>query len=251
MDTKITKIITVAFFIITAIVVWQTIEIYPDIDIMKGKIKDQNDANKDSEDILQRATEFIGFASKNQEIINKFNLILPLALGEDKANLLSTLESMSSANGLNAMKISFEDEKPGDQQQGAEEINQKRYDFETKTISMSLRGSYSSFKNFLVMAENNLRIMDIVLIDFSSEAANNSKEAGGAQEYSYNIKIKTYLYNPPKEGSIAKMLNSGEFKNFAVNDLGFVKEKAFNDLVLSPDYNINIDQSEIGNQNIF
>lgn len=243
------KIITAVFFIITVIAIWQTIEIYPDIDIIKREIEAQKDANKDSENTLQRATEFINFASKNQEIINKFSLILPL--GEDKANLLSTLESMSSANGLNAMKISFEGEKPVNQQQSAKEVNQQKYDFETKTIAMSLRGSYSSFKNFLVMAENNLRIMDIVLIDFSSGAANNSKEAGGAQEYSYNIKIKTYLYNPPKEGSIAKMLSSGKFKNFAVNDLGFVKEKPFNDLVLSPDYNINIDQSEIGNQNIF
>lgn len=249
MDLKIAKISAVSFLIISFVLIWQIFNIYPEVDVMSEKIKEKEAVVKDSENTLRRAKEFIDFASKNQETIDKFNIILPGS--EDKANLLSTLENIASINGLNTLKIIFEDDSNianGAVAAGSEA--QKKYDVESKKIRIFLRGTYPSFKSFLVMVGNNLRIMDVVSVDFS--AVSGGKEGEEIKkEYLFEVKIKAYLYSIPREGKIAGILSSLKFKNFTVNDLGFVKEKMFSDLVLSPRYNIDIGESEIGNPDVF
>lgn len=249
MNIKVIRIATVVFLAISAILISKIINIYPEVGILQDNIKTQETVIKDSKDTLKRLKELAAYITENKESINKFDLILPV--DEEKANLLSNLDSLASANGLSTLKIAFEESNnSASGQQGAAGAASKNYDFDSRSIKMSMRGSYLSFKNFLVAIEKNLRVLDIVSVDFSAESS--SKEAEGERKtYSYNVGFKTYLQKPPKEENIIKLLSSGKFKNFTAKQLNFTKEKVFSDLPLFSDYNVNAGAGEIGNQNIF
>lgn len=243
------QIASVAFLIISAVLIWQIAENYPQIGILQDKIKAQEMVVKDSEDTLKRLKEFIVFTEKNKEIINRFDSILPA--DEYKPNLLSDLDSLANTNGLSTLKIGFEENiKPANGEKNTAGSLHKNNDFDSRSIKMSLRGSYFSFKNFLSAVEKNLRVMDVVSVDFSADSSSKETE-GEKKSYSYNIELKTYLSKPLSGESIDKLLNNENFKNFTVKDLNFTKEKLFNDLFLSPGYNVNTGADEIGNQDIY
>lgn len=243
MSLKIIKIITFAFLISILVLIWQTFEFYPEIGAIQEKTKNRETLIEDSEDTLRRVGDLREFVLKNQEIVDKFNAILPI--NEDKENLMSGLAALASVNGLGLSKISFEDKNKPENSQTQKQDNNN---LTSKTIRMSLSGTYPSLKKFLISIENNLRIMNVFAVDFSG---GNSKKEGEEVSYLYNIAIKTYLNDPVKNEDIAKILNSAEYKDFEVRILDFAKEKSFKELTLFPNYNIDINESDIGNQNIF
>ncbi len=69
-------------------------------------------------------------------------------------------------------------------------------------LEFSTQGTYFNFINFIKDLENNLRIVDVASIDFSSDVApgisptsntnTNTNPVIAAEAYKYNIKIKTY-----------------------------------------------------------
>ncbi len=247
LSAKGAQIATVVFLTLLVVLIWQIINAYPEIGILQDKIKTQEVFIKDSEDTLKKLKEFVDFTAKNKEIISKFDLILPA--GEDKANLLSNMDSLASANGLSVLKIVFEEnDNSASERQGAAGAAPKNYDFDSIIIKMSLRGSYFSFKNFLAAIEKNLRVMDVISVDFSGDSSSKEEEV---KAYSYNVELKTYLYKSLGKENIAKLLSGGKLRNFTVKNLNFTKEKPFNDLFLSSDYNIDTGADEIGNRDIF
>lgn len=244
-----TKITSIIFLLITIVLIWQIFNIYPEIILAQENIKNEETKVKDLEIILQKIGGLIGFAAENKENIGKFDIILPAV--EDKANLLSALDNMASANGLVALKINFNEKaKAGSNQQPSLDSASENADFQTVNVQISLRGSYPSFKNFLTAIENNLRLMDAVSVEFSSDSSK-EKEEGNTGVYSYNVELKTYLGNSLKEKNIAELMNNAKFKNFTVESLNFIKEKKFTDLLLSSGYDVNIGNEEIGNEKIF
>jgi Tfp pilus assembly protein PilO len=75
--------------------------------------------------------------------------------------------------------------------QGGAAIKKNSSEYGVWDLSFSIEGSYSNFLNFTRDLENNLRIVDISSIQFSSEtAANSSKNT--AESYSYSFTVKTY-----------------------------------------------------------
>lgn len=243
------QIATVIFLIISVVLIWQIFNIYPEIGILRYKIDTQEMDVRDSEDTLRRLKEFIGFFKKNEEIIHKFDLILPAS--EDKANILSNIDSIASANGLVALRIGFvENSKSVNERKPKAGAVVKTPDFDSISIKMSLRGSYVSFKKFLIAIEKNLRVMDVVSVNFSDDQTFVKTEES-TKVYSYDIELKTYLHKPIKEENVIKLLSGGKFKSFTVRNLDFTKEKTFSGLFLGAGYNINTKANEIGNQNIF
>lgn len=253
-NTSKSQIAAVLFAVIAIILIWQSYNIYPNIAITGEKIKNQEVTVNDSANTLKRVKEFMSFTEQNKEDIAKFDMILPSS--EDKANLLSSLSGMASANGLNPLKITFADQDKT-ASSAASGVDAASPDFDPVSIKMSLRGSYFSFKNFLLTIEKNLRVTDIVSADSTEDtAAKNDKQGEkdaqkAEKSFSYNIELKTYLNKPLKEKDIVKLFVGSKFKDFSIDNLKFTKEKTFTDLTLSPDYNIDISEDEIGSQNIF
>lgn len=63
-----------------------------------------------------------------------------------------------------------------------------RKEFGVWDLAFSVEGSYANFMSFLHDLENNLRIVDISSIEFTSNIGNNPF----ASTYKFNFKIKTY-----------------------------------------------------------
>lgn len=247
MKIKIIQIITIIFLILSVVLVYEAFNIYPDIGIMEEKIKNQELVVSNSKDILKRVEELVAFTEGNKIIVDKFDSVLPV--NDDKANLLSSLDSLARLNNLSTHKISFNDNTSA-QQAGVEGTEINTGDFDTRTIKLSLRGSYASFKNFLDAIEKNVRVMDIVSVDLTPNPTSKEEEAG-LRFYSYSIVLKTYIYKPSRAENASRLFSSGRFKNFSVDSLNFVNEKVFKSLQLPSNYNIDTGADEIGNQDIF
>ncbi len=66
-------------------------------------------------------------------------------------------------------------------------------DYGTWNLEFSTQGTYNNFVNFVKDLENNLRIVDIASVDFSSNASSNTGANPTLNDsYKYSFKIKTY-----------------------------------------------------------
>ena len=66
-----------------------------------------------------------------------------------------------------------------------------RKDYGVWNLGFSTQGTYSNFVNFVKDLEKNLRIVDIVSVDFSSSSGIGVNPALSSI-YKYDFKIKTY-----------------------------------------------------------
>jgi hypothetical protein len=230
--------------------IYQLVNIYPDINIIKDKIKVQEQTVTNSEDMLKRTEELVSFTAKNKEVVERFDLILPAI--EDKANLLSSLDKLAYSNNLGTVKIGF---KETDNSKKSDSSSSN--DFSTSTIGMSVRGSYVSFKNFLDATEKSIRVLDVVSVNFTfipPSKKDNEKDEDQKniiKTYSYEIVLKSYLFKPVKTENITRLLSTGKFINFSLKNLNFSNEKVFRDLRVPDGYNVDSAADEIGNQDIF
>ena len=70
-------------------------------------------------------------------------------------------------------------------------------DFGSWDLEFSTQGTYQNFLSFLNDLEHNLRIVDVVSVDFSSDSPKSSiqgisPDPNSTQNYKYNFKIRTY-----------------------------------------------------------
>lgn len=246
MNIKTIQAVTIILFMLTVGLIWLIFDEYPRISIMKNKIKEGNILFQDSEDILKRIKELTVFSGENKDRIEKFDLILPSS--EEKANLISNLDNLTKLNGLNILKVSFESSSSASN--ATKDLDVVKNDFKEIYVNVSMRGTYISFKNFLVAVEKNMRIFDAVSVNFKRELNSEGKIDGG-KSYTFNIKLKTYFQPPVNEKNAYKVLNTGKFKNFSADQLGYTREKIFNELAADTAYNINSSAGEIGNEEIY
>ncbi len=69
-------------------------------------------------------------------------------------------------------------------------ITRRQSNYGTWNLEFSTSGSYKNFLSFMEDLESNLRIVDIVSVDFSSETGSTGAQASDL--YKYNFKIRTY-----------------------------------------------------------
>ncbi|MDP3710376.1 MAG: hypothetical protein Q8R29_01485 [bacterium] len=128
--------------------------------------------------------------SKND--LSRVDEVLPK--DRQAAQLLALFESLSGKSGLVlksielSEKVEVKAESPGQPRPGLGIPSQKPSGpVREFPISMSMLGTYDSFKNFLGMLERNLRVSDIDNLNFSI--------TGTTDLFSFSLKLKTY-YQP-------------------------------------------------------
>ena len=72
-----------------------------------------------------------------------------------------------------------------------EDVLTEAQGYGTWNLEFSVEGSYDNFLNFSRALENNLRIVDITSVQFSSDTSTNTKTPA-VESYKYSFKIKTY-----------------------------------------------------------
>ena len=146
---------------------------------------------------LNQKKDFIGTVERlmekyenNREILQKLDLILPN--NNDVPSLLVQIEALVNGSGavLNDLVITLTDEKAGSRAQeirtGEASQGKTLTDYKIISINVKLTAGYESFKSFLRAAENNLRLVDVDSIGFSSQ----NTEAGNV--FDFDVVLKTY-----------------------------------------------------------
>lgn len=145
----------------------------------REKIEQEKQVFSEKQDLLVKMEKLSQLYEENQENLEKANYILPS--GQDLPNLIVQLEALAFGGGLILEQIAFSEiEDP----QSADQTKPK--DHRVLTISLRLIGDYPSFENFLKTLEENMRLMDIVSINFSTQLGE------GFQFLNFDLNIKTY-----------------------------------------------------------
>lgn len=195
-------ILPIAMISIIAALLWF---IYPTY----GEIKNLTQEIEAKEDTLEKKQKLIidieKLVNQYEDIEGRVNKVFYALPNEAEiSNVLVQLEALASENGMIFESSNFSKEQQIAQKKTTSENNvasssdsktaiQQNIIEQIKSISVdiSLIGSYENFKNYLKSLENNIRIMDITSISFSS-SSNSSEEEEVSDNFSYSIQLKVY-----------------------------------------------------------
>jgi Tfp pilus assembly protein PilO len=173
--------------------------IYTDISALKGQVASYNEALDNS-----KALE-----SERDKLTAKYNTIDPNNLTKlqkflpeniDNIRLILEIEQIAMPYGMALKDVKYSTTSSNAANtntlnviQGGVDISQNSKDYGVFDLEFSTSGSYNNFINFTKDLENNLRIVDISSIAFSSDInANVGAKTSSSEIYTYNFKIKTY-----------------------------------------------------------
>ncbi|MBU1292397.1 type 4a pilus biogenesis protein PilO [Patescibacteria group bacterium] len=180
---------------IVLIVVLAFIFIKPSWDSIKSlkiKIAEQKQEVFNIENLLVKVQEL---EQKYQEVgkdVEKLSLALPKE--RDLPYLITQFESLTSNNGLLLESIEFNDPSKTTTKRG-EKIDEDLVGltalFPYLSFDIELNGSYEGLRGYLESLEDNVRSMDVVSIDFSSEQQGESTESN-LGIFKFNLKLVVY-----------------------------------------------------------
>ena len=177
---------------------------YKDIGELKAQAVSFDNALKNSK-ALENAQEKLTAKSNaiDPDNLEKLKKLLPENI--DNIRLILEIEKIAAPFGmvLKDVKYSPTDTKKDTKDtnvpivQGGGAISTFK-DYGVWDLSFSTTGTYNNFLNFTRALENNLRIVDITSVQFSSDSPSGSSEGSGVsktpapESYKYDFKIKTY-----------------------------------------------------------
>lgn len=137
---------------------------YNKVAFSRNEVKTYENLLEERKGILAKVDQLKQVYEDRKDEINKISYLLPS--GKDLPGLIVQFEALTSENGLVLEKLDFSEDSKDD-------------------VSLSVSGTYQSFKSFLRALELNIRLMDIKSINFSPS------EDGGLM-FNFNIKLKVY-----------------------------------------------------------
>lgn len=105
----------------------------------------------------------------------------------DNIRLILEIEKIASPYGMVLKDVKYETQKKDTGEETPKDANKV---YGAWDLAFSTQGRYGSFINFVKDLENNLRIVDISSIQFSSNLGKESLSS--SDSYKYDFKIKTY-----------------------------------------------------------
>ncbi len=138
--------------------------------------------------------KYNSFAPEN---LTKLQKLLPDNV--DNIRLILEIEKVASPYGMTLKDVKYETtreedaakKEPGTISRGDTALVIKK-DYGTWNLQFSTTGTYINFLNFIKDLENNLRIVDISTIQFSSNVGTGLSVTSNSESYKYDIIIKTY-----------------------------------------------------------
>jgi hypothetical protein len=145
--------------------------------------------------------------NERDKLVKKYNSIEPADLTRlqkllpdsvDNIRLILEIEKLASPYGMVLRDIKYESSEktdsavsalPQDQLIGSQ-TESKNYG--VWNLEFSTRGTYANFVNFIKDLENNLRMVDISSITFSSNPSLSPSKKQPVDSYQYDFKIRTY-----------------------------------------------------------
>jgi Tfp pilus assembly protein PilO len=141
----------------------------------KKEIKIQQDLLQEKSNFIETVTKLVEKYIGNEDVFKELDLILPD--NQDVPGLIVQLEALANDNGVILNDVSFTEE----------DDEKKISDYKTIKINLKLNGSYEALKNFLITAENNIRLVDIDSISFGASANEKNNTS-----FDFDLILNTY-----------------------------------------------------------
>jgi Tfp pilus assembly protein PilO len=174
--------------------------IYNDISILKTTLASYNEALDNSKALENERDKLTAkYNAINPDDLTKLQKLLPENV--DNIRLILEIEQIALPYGMALKNVQYDSTdttNAGTNAAGAiaggvaAKPNSSK-DYGTLDLEFSTSGSYDNFINFTKDLENNLRIVDISSIAFSSDTVTNlNPKVASPEIYKYDFKIKTY-----------------------------------------------------------
>lgn len=178
---------------------------YKDMSLKKEAIASYNEA-LDNSKALEAERDKLTQKYNSIDLANLAKLQKLLPDNVDNIRLILEIEKIASPYGMVLKDVKYDASDKDKDKEGATTIkggvnkekidkDSLRKDYGVWSLQFSTQGNYNNFINFIKDLENNLRIVDISSIQFSS--ATPSSATGGltpslSESYKYSFMIKTY-----------------------------------------------------------
>ena len=195
-------ILPIAMIGIIAALLWFVQPTYGEIKNLTQEIETKEDALEKKQKLVVDIEKLVNQYEDIEGRVSKVFYALP-----NKAeipNILVQLESLASENGMIFESLNFSKAQQSAQSKttsensaapSSETAGQQNIIEQIRSVSIdiNLTGSYENFKNYLRSLENNIRIMDIASISFSSSSGSSEEgEEESSDNFSYSIQLKVY-----------------------------------------------------------
>ncbi len=172
-----------------AIIVFLNVPNVQKILAKRTEIDNQRQNLLDKQELLKTVEKLATLYEENKESIEMTVMVLPAS--EDIPNLIVQFEALAFEQGLILEKI---DLSTLQKEQVTEESGQPTATKGLKKMSASinLMGTYPAFKNFTKAAEENMRLMDINYIKFSSKATQDESGEDVFGMFDFSVTLNIY-----------------------------------------------------------
>lgn len=180
----------VGFFIITN-------PLYKEISLAREQVASYNEALDNSKALeAERDKLTQKYNSFDPENLSKLQKLLPDNV--DNIRLILEIEKIASPYGMTLKDVKYNTvnkdvttSKTMENIQGTENLSHK--DYGVWDLGFSTQGTYNNFVSFIKDLENNLRVVDVASIEFSSKTSSSvGFNPSLLEAYKYDFKIKTY-----------------------------------------------------------
>ncbi|OGI61107.1 hypothetical protein A2814_02105 [Candidatus Nomurabacteria bacterium RIFCSPHIGHO2_01_FULL_38_19] len=174
-----------------------TSPLYKDISALKGEVSAYNDALSNSKALENERDKLTAkYNAISVEDLAKLQKLLPDNI--DNIRLILEIEKIALPYGMVLKDVKYnasekdtpkEVTAPPGTIQGGRTVSTLQKDYGVWDLGFSVSGTYNNFLNFTKDLENNLRIVDISSVSFSSDTDVRTNPSG---VYKYDFNIKTY-----------------------------------------------------------
>lgn len=139
---------------------------------LKKQIENQKKVLEEKQNLINTVEGLRSEYENNKETLDKLDYIVPGK--QEIPNLIVQIEAIAAKGGLVLGEMRFK----------TEEKSSEKYN--TLIIELSLSGDYASFEKFLSTIEENIRLMDVESITFTSA------ESEGASLFNFGVIFNAY-----------------------------------------------------------
>ncbi len=193
-------VITLISFLAAILLVFVFIEpLWNSVKGLRSDIAGQNQEIEKIEELLVKVNKLEQEYQELNDDAEKISLALPKE--KDLAYLLTQFETLASSNGLLLESISLEEQdvsqdirQPplGSSSQGSSKI-EALINAPSLSLQVRLSGSYESFKGYLSFLEDNVRLMDVQSIGFTSQGDKKGSELADLGIFDFDLAVAVYL----------------------------------------------------------
>lgn len=167
---------------------------YENISLLRTEVQAYKTALDNSEALERERNKLVTkYNNMNVSDLARLQKLLPDNI--DNIRVILEIERLARVYGMSLRDIRYDDKAKEDENSNVVEAGvvntEQNQEYGSWNLEFATEGSYDSFISLLQDIEKNLRLVDVVSVNFSSAGAENAKQ-GATDNYKYVFKIKTY-----------------------------------------------------------